>query len=141
MMYVFLGLVILVVSFLIALLTLIREQRNQEKQQERLNQTESLEQQFPFQPSPILPQENTSFPNREVFLDKSESPGLGLNRRFEDSPSSNSLGTIEPFPWDGKQNEVGITSTKLTKSSPSTGSGDLARGGEFVIPRSVTDKD
>ena len=141
MMYVFLGLVILVVSFLIALFTLIREQRNQEKQQERLNQAESLEQQSSFQPSPILPQENTTFPNREVLLDKSESPSLGLNRRFEDSSSNNSVGTIEPFPWDGKQDEAGTTSTRLTESSPSTGSGDLARGGEFVIPRSVTDKD
>ena len=53
MIWVFLGFAILIVSFLIALLTLIRDQREQEKEQESLNLQQPQEQNHPAEKTEV----------------------------------------------------------------------------------------
>lgn len=134
-MYVFLGLVILVISFLIALLTLIREQRKQEKEQEKFEESEVLEE-------PTLMQQ-------PIALNQSIAGGLGTETEemtapvqqtqvLTSDPGTNAA--VEPFPWEKKPADSLSIPSELAQNAPVSGGSDIARGGEFIIPRSVDDK-
>lgn len=136
MIYVFLGLVILVISFLIALLTLIREQRRQGKEQEKLLETESLVQEQAILSGPVLSSETKG-------IMYSENSGSGsLDRQAQNNSPVDITGHAEPFPWDQKPSEASPKppSTLIEKSGDLRGN-NLADGGEFVIPRSVSNKE
>ena len=111
MTFVFLGFVILIVSFLIALLTLIREQRGQEKEQESLNV--------------LLPQAQEP-QIRKVDTSSQESRVESLEENNRETSDS------EPYPWPGKSQENDDTPSVDISSSNTS----LLKGGEFIIPRS-----
>lgn len=135
-MYVFLGLVILVISFLVALLTLIREQRRQGKEHERLQETESLVQEQAIFPPPVLSSETKGIMYPEI-----PSSGI-LDRQAQNNSPIDNMGHAEPFPWDQKPSEASPKPpSPLIENSGNLGGNKLADGGEFVIPRSISDKE
>lgn len=99
MIYVFLGFVILVISFLIALLTLIREQRGQAREEQ------------------------------EALFKRQVQESISASQKTEG--------------WDQKSQETAASASVPTVSTENSGWGNdnLIRGGEFIVPRSVGDKE
>jgi len=126
MTYVFLGLIVLVISFLIALLTLIREQRQMERERD------ALEGQPPQVPS-VSEVERTEVPTPLIH-------GESLADNFQ-NPQKSDAG--EPYPWDQKPQETVVPPSVdvVSGETKGDGNGNLIRGGEFIVPRSVPDKE
>lgn len=151
MMYVFFGLVILVISFLIALLTLIREQRELER-----SRSIAEEPKLPPEPEPMVTQQQVeSLPLADQPLDQVQTfqepqrIQTAVEKEVPQESTQNSR-DFEPYPWlprhaEGIGNEPAVTqgSPNLVQTgagTPNSNVSNLSKGGEFIIPRSIPDE-